>query len=65
MSLTQATPDIASAPHRRGSPHPGIVSEQPLVLADLLTELLPEGQPIPRDAALALLRRHLGRIQAR
>ena len=65
MRLTEAKPETIPAPHRRGASHPGVVSEQPLVLADLLAELLPQGQPLPRDEALALLRRHWGRIQAR
>jgi len=65
MSLTKTSPENLPAPQRRGAAHPGVVTEQPLVLDDLLAELLPAGQPIPRDAALALLRRHLGRIQAR
>ncbi|MFM7777475.1 MAG: nucleotidyltransferase domain-containing protein, partial [Alphaproteobacteria bacterium] len=65
MSLSEAFPEISLPARQRGSPHPGIVSEQPLVLMDLVAQLLPEGQPIARDEALALLRRHLGRIQAR
>ena len=41
-------------------------SEAPDALADLLGALLPpEGRPLPREAALALLRRHMGRIQGR
>ena len=64
MSLTQASTEPPPAPLRRAAPLPGVVFEQPLVLADLLAELLPAGEPLPRDAALALLRRLWGRIQA-
>jgi len=38
--------------------------EAPDALADLIGALLPDG-PLPRDTALALLRRHMGRIQGR
>ncbi len=54
-----AFPDAAPAP----SPAPP--AEQPAVLGDLLAALLPEGRPLAREAALGILRRHLGRIQAR
>ncbi|MES2712433.1 MAG: hypothetical protein V4653_12685, partial [Pseudomonadota bacterium] len=36
--------------------------DHPDVLADLIATLLPGGVPIGREPALALLRRHLGRI---
>lgn len=39
--------------------------EAPETLTDLVGALLPDGTPLPREAALAMLRRHLGRIQAR
>ncbi len=65
MRLPEPAPALTEPPPRRGPIGPGVVAEQPLILADLLAELLPAGQPIPRDAALALLRRHLGRIQGR
>jgi [protein-PII] uridylyltransferase len=35
------------------------------VLAGLLADLIPEGRPVPREEAVTLLRRHLGRIQNR
>ncbi|HZF76366.1 MAG TPA: [protein-PII] uridylyltransferase, partial [Acetobacteraceae bacterium] len=41
------------------------MTDAPEVLADLIAELLPDGVPIPRDAALGRLRRQLGRIQGR
>ncbi|HYF09101.1 MAG TPA: nucleotidyltransferase domain-containing protein, partial [Acetobacteraceae bacterium] len=40
-------------------------AEAPEALPDLLGALLPAGSPIPRDSAVAVLRRHLGRIQGR
>ena len=65
MSLSENAPVLTEPPPRRGPTGHVPAAEQPLLLADLLAELLPAGQPIPRDAALALLRRHLGRIQGR
>ncbi len=41
------------------------MGEPPVVLADLLADLIPDGAPVPREEAVALLRRHLGRIQNR
>ena len=65
MSLSENTSALTEPPPRRGPNGHVPAAEQPLLLADLLAELLPAGKPIPRDAALALLRRHLGRIQGR
>ena len=39
--------------------------DQPEVLPDLMAGLFDKGQPVPRDMALGLLRRQLGRIQGR
>ncbi|HWT10968.1 MAG TPA: [protein-PII] uridylyltransferase [Roseomonas sp.] len=42
-----------------------MAGEPPVLLARLLAELIPGGRPLPRDEAVATLRRHLGRIQNR
>jgi len=52
---------LAHAPDAAGSPS----GENPEVLPDLIASLLEGGQPIARDAALAQLRRQLGRIQGK
>lgn len=41
------------------------LADPPDVLPDLIAHLVPDGHPIARDAALAVLRRHLGRIHSR
>ncbi|MDP3414974.1 [protein-PII] uridylyltransferase [Falsiroseomonas sp.] len=40
-------------------------AEPPEVLPDLIAGLVEHGRPVPRDIALSLLRRQLGRIQGR
>ena len=52
----------AEGPARRPVP---VTGEPPVVLADLLADLVPGGKPVPREEAVALLRRHLGRVQNR
>ena len=52
---------LAHAPDAAGSPS----GENPEVLPDLIASLLEGGQPVARDAALAQLRRQLGRIQGK
>ncbi|MBW6398260.1 [protein-PII] uridylyltransferase [Roseomonas sp. HJA6] len=63
-SLDDAGTDAgpAEGPARRPVP---VTGEPPVVLADLLADLIPGGQPVPREEAVALLRRHLGRVQNR
>jgi [protein-PII] uridylyltransferase len=57
MSRSGLDPAPAPQPHPR--------AEAPEVLHDLIENLAPGGSPAPRDAALGLLRRHLGRLQGR
>lgn len=60
MSLSTGVPDHAG-------PAASVPAEPPEVLPDLIEELVPPGgtAPVPRDVALGLLRRQLGRIQGR
>ena len=57
--------DAAGAAEGPAPRPPRVAGAQPVVLDDLLAELIPDGRPIPREEALALLRRHQGRIQNR
>ena len=52
----------AEVPARRPAP---VAGEPPVLLANLLAELIPSGRPVSREEAVSLLRRHLGRIQNR
>ncbi len=63
-SLDDAGTDTGPAmgPARRPAP---VAGEPPVLLASLLAELIPDGRPLPRDEAVTLLRRSLGRIQNR
>ncbi len=58
------TASLGHLPHAAATDLPA-VAEPPEVLPDLIAGLLPGGQPAPRDVALGLLRRQLGRIQGR
>lgn len=63
-SLDDAGTDTGPAmgPARRQGP---VAGEPPVLLSSLLAELIPDGRPLPRDEAVTLLRRSLGRIQNR
>lgn len=63
-SLDDAGPSAGSAEGPAGRPAP-LVGEVPVVLASLIDDLVPKGRPLPREQAVATLRRHLGRIQNR
>ena len=63
-SLDDAGPAAGSADNPAPRPVPP-AGEPPVVLAALLAGLMPEGRPVPREEAVTLLRRHLGRIQHR
>ncbi len=63
-SLDDAGPTAGSAEGPAPRPVP-VVGEPPVVLASILADLIPAGRPVPREEAVALLRRHLGRIQNR
>ena len=52
----------AKGPGRRPAP---VAGDPPVQLSSLLAELIPAGRPLPRDEAVTLLRRYLGRIQNR
>ncbi|WP_408904066.1 [protein-PII] uridylyltransferase [Neoroseomonas nitratireducens] len=55
-----------AGPAEGPAPRPArMVGEPPVVLANLLSDLMPRARPVPRDEAVTLLRRHLGRIQNR
>jgi [protein-PII] uridylyltransferase len=68
IKLDRMTPE-AAYPARTPAGVPVALTEAPSALSDLVAELLGTvdgaDKPLPRDAALALLRRHLGRIQGR
>ena len=63
-SLDAAGPAVGPAGGPATRPAP-VAGEPPVVLAGLLADLIPEGRPVPREEAVTLLRRHLGRIQNR
>ena len=60
------SPD-AAFPERNPKRPPPMLAEAPAVTPDMIADLLGRGgpHPMPRDEALALLRRHLGRIHGR
>ncbi len=62
LDAAGAAEDPAEGPAPR--PH-RVAGEQPVVLDALLADLIPGGRPVAREEAVALLRRHLGRIQHR
>src|SRR4051812_4835009 len=57
----------AAFPARASAQRSAALADSPSVIPDLIAELTatPHGPPLPRDQALDLLRRHLGRIQLR
>jgi [protein-PII] uridylyltransferase len=55
----------AAFPARMPAEVPAVLAEMPSAIPDLIADLLGSAEPLPRDAALALLRRHFGRIQGR
>jgi [protein-PII] uridylyltransferase len=57
-----SAPGSADGPAARPMP---VAGEPPVVLAALLAELMPQGQPLAREDAVVALRRNLGRIQNR
>ena len=59
--MTARLGDLPDHPATASPPPP----DPPEVLPDLVAALLPDGTPVPRDIALGLLRRQLGRIQGR
>ena len=63
-SLDDAGPTAGSAEGPAPRPAP-VAGEPPVVFASLIADLMPNGRPVPRDEAVTLLRRHLGRIQNR
>ena len=55
-----------AGPAKGTAQRPGpFADDPPVVLATVLADLLPDGRPVPREDAVTLLRRHLGRIQNR
>jgi [protein-PII] uridylyltransferase len=54
-----------AGPVERAARQAAAVGEPPVVLAGLVADLLPGGRPVPREEAVTLLRRHLGRVQNR
>ncbi len=68
VRLGQMTPE-AAFPARTPAGAPADLAAVPSAVPDLINELLGAGTlvagPLARDAALSLLRRHLGRIQGR
>ncbi len=63
-SLDDAGPAEAG-PSERANRLAAAVGEPPVVLAGLVADLMPGGRPVPREEAVTLLRRHLGRVQNR
>ena len=63
-SLEAAGPTAGPAKGTAQRPGP-FADDPPVVLATVLADLLPDGRPVPREDAVTLLRRHLGRIQNR
>lgn len=63
-SLDDAGP-AETGPAERANRQAAAVGEPPVVLAGLVADLMPGGRPVPREEAVTLLRRHLGRVQNR
>ncbi|CAH0147702.1 [protein-PII] uridylyltransferase [Roseomonas sp. CECT 9278] len=63
-SFEDAGPEAGPAERPASRPAP-VVGEPPVVLADLVADLMPRGRPVAREDAVTLLRRHLGRVQNR
>jgi [protein-PII] uridylyltransferase len=63
-SFDDAGPEAGPAERPASRPAP-VAGEPPVVLADLIADLMPRGRPVARDEAVTLLRRHLGRVQNR
>ena len=62
-SFDDAGPE--AAPAERSARAAPALGEPPVVLASLVDDLMPGGRPVAREAAVTLLRRHLGRVQNR
>jgi [protein-PII] uridylyltransferase len=63
-SFDDAGPEAGPVERPASRPAP-VAGEPPVVLADLIADLMPRGRPVARDEAVTLLRRHLGRVQNR
>jgi [protein-PII] uridylyltransferase len=57
--------DAGAEPVERAARQAQPAGDPPVVLAGLVDDLMPDGRPVPRDEAVTLLRRHLGRVQNR
>jgi [protein-PII] uridylyltransferase len=62
-ALDDAGPE--AGPSERAARLAAAAGEPPVVLAGLVADLMPAGRPVPREEAVTLLRRHLGRVQNR